>query len=156
MIYFDLDGVIRDMGYGLFGEKGPGACWRQKIYGQTISNYIDRNLNILIDSPPTKYYPLIKENVKCPTILTHQHKSWVPNTKKWLDKYIGEYEIIVVDSPHEKESFLKDGDFLLDDYPSFSPEIVDKLLLISYNYNMHSPCKVRITEPEDLLPYLVK
>lgn len=154
MIYFDLDNTIRHL--NIFNEIAGGPNhWRQRMSdGTSIVNYIDNNVNILTDSPPTEYYSIIKRYVACPVILTHQKEHWLPYTRQWLNNHFWQYELINVDSPSEKEKYLNIGDYLVDDYPHFSSKITDNLLLISMNYNQDSPCKTRIVKPSDLVPYL--
>jgi len=153
MIYFDLDNTIRHL--DIFNIPGGPNYWRKRMSdGTSITNYIDRNLDILVTSYPTEYYSIIKKHVKCPVILTHQKEHWLPYTIYWLDRHFKQYELINVPEIPAKEQYLNIGDYLVDDYPHFSSKITDNLLLISMNYNQDSPCKARITKPEQLLPFL--
>lgn len=153
MIYFDLDNTIRDL--NIFNIKGGPSEWRAGMpNGQTIKDYIDDNLDILVTSPPTEYYPIIKKYTKCPVIITHQREHWLPYTIYWLDRHFKHYELINVCEIPAKEQYINKDDYLVDDYPHFSSKITNNLLLISMNYNQDSPCRKRITKPSDLLPYL--
>lgn len=153
MIYFDLDNTIRHL--DIFNIPGGPSSWRKKLpCGSSIKDYINRNISVLTDSEPTIYYWTIKKHVKCPVILTHQLEHWLPYTKQWLDNHFEQYELINVDSIPDKEHYIEESDLLVDDYPHFSSKITNNLLLISMNYNKRSPCKVRITKPSELLPYL--
>ena len=153
MIYFDLDNTIRHL--DIFNIPGGPDHWRQRMSnGYSVKTYIDHNLNILVSSKPTEYYSIIKNNVKCPVILTHQMEHWLPYTKYWLNRHFKQYELINVCDIPAKEQYLNTGDYLVDDYPHFSSKITNNLLLISMNYNQESPCKVRITKPEQLLPFI--
>ena len=153
MIYFDLDNTIRNL--DLHNIPGGPKSWEASMPdGTSIKTYIDNNLDMLICSHPTEYYSIIKDSVKCPVILTHQQINWLPYTINWLDRHFKQYELINVNSIPEKEKYINNGDYLVDDYPYFSSKITDNLLLISMNYNQDSPCRVRVTKPIDLLPYL--
>ena len=150
MIYFDLDGTIRNLCQPLFGDKEV-SHWRERTAsGETISNYIDRNLHILEDCPPTEYYPVVNALPYAPTILTHQRQNWVSYTERWLRKHFDAFHMIIVDSIRDKEPYLKSGDWLIDDYPFFSDDITDRLILIDYPYNRESKCKFRVKTPKEL------
>lgn len=133
MITFDLDGVIRDLGFAVFGRV-PND-WNETINGKGVVEIINENLNLLDEAPPTKYYSVIKEMFPIPHILTHQSKKWRTHTEAWLGWYFGFYDVQYTKSGiDDKADILEDG-FLVDDYPLFPKDFYKKVILVRYPYN---------------------
>lgn len=162
-IFVDIDGVMRDLDFFLFGNNQPRE-WIDNIHGETFNEYISKRLNILLDSPPTPYFPVICETLrKCEKInvITHQPVKWVPNTLKWLEKHFGNYEIknyhtTIVSSMLEKEKYIGSGDIIIEDYPFFSKKMKNKILLIDKKYNQNAEnYLMRIYNPEQLRTVLL-
>lgn len=124
-VFFDLDGVIRDLGKVVF--KGAVVTdWLQPVDGKyEFFSYMKENMHLLEEAPPTQYYDTIynyyrmgfKEGKKL-NILTHQPKEWRSKTKKWIKKYFPDanYDIMFVDSSEEKLEHIENG-VLIDDHP---------------------------------------
>jgi hypothetical protein len=87
MIYWDLDGVLRDLTWKIPGCKHP-KVWSQKgPFGYDVVEYINRNLHLLKECRPTRYLNVAMWQ-KVVTILTVQRESWKPYTADWLARYI--------------------------------------------------------------------
>jgi hypothetical protein len=147
MIYFDLDGVIRDFEQAIWGDKKLREWDAPCPNGQNVFDYVENNLDVLLTAPPTKYCNVIRKHN--PTILSSQPELWRPNTTKWIKKYVPEYKkIIYVSKPEEKlPYFLKTDNWLVDDYPNFKPEVYRKIILIDTSFNQNVDCKIRVKYP---------
>jgi hypothetical protein len=154
MIYFDLDGPIRDLIAVVHNGKAPLSWDQATPYGTGFLEYVDNNLDILTEAPATEYYNIIKE-LPFVTILTHQPKTWIPYTEDWINKYFkkGEYNVHFVNHPEEKFDFLKEGDILVEDYPMFKS--YSQIALVEYPYNQHvTGERVRIRSTIDMFRFL--
>lgn len=147
MIYFDLDGVIRSLSPTALGY--PAPHWWHKKDGKTIVDLINEDLRILTESPPTEYYPIIKELPEI-NIITHQPEHWKERTTEWISHHFPgkEINIAYVNSPEEKMEYLYDGDYLVEDYPFFKD--YSRIILIDRAYNGQAAAPVRIYQPEEL------
>ena len=136
MIYFDLDGVIRDISVVLFG--GDPKEWGSKVKsGENVPDFIDNNLNVLVEAPVTDFYRFRDYEIGC--ILSCQPVRWRFYTDQWIDKFCPGVDVHYVKKPEDKLSILKNGDFLVEDYPFFSD--YSKIVLVRrlYNINIVNP-----------------
>ena len=132
MIYFDLDGVIRDISVVLFG--GDPKEWGSKVKsGENVFDFINNNLNVLVEAPVTDFYRFRDYKIEC--ILSCQPVRWRFYTNQWIDKFCPGVDVVrYVRKPEDKLSILKNGDFLVEDYPFFSD--YSKIILVRRPYNM--------------------
>jgi len=149
VIFFDLDGVIRDL-CGV--SENPPDDWALRIVGLPFSQYIDENLSVLTEARPTKYYEAIAAHSRELTIISHQREHWRALTSEWLARHFKENEVTVIYTPRGgdcKMEFLKEGDFIVEDYPFFSD--YSRVILIDYPYNRHNRLPAaRVTSPAEL------
>ena len=140
-LYFDFDGVIRDLSGAIFG-KAP-ATWTQTIDGLSFYEYVRRNMHVLINAKPTQYRDTIEKYR--PTIISHQPNSWRKSTLRWLAWYVSSIEgIIFVDDPNDKFNYVGKDDILVEDSPNF--EKYFNIILIDWPYNrtvQHPLARVR-------------
>ena len=151
MIYFDLDGVLRDL-CGL--HSGPAIEWSAKIKGRSLKEHLEKYPEDLLASKKTKFFDLIsaRENI---SIISHQPMFWRSWTDRWLARHFGRREITVIYVPSGgdcKLEYLKPGDWLVEDYPMFSD--YSRIALIDYPYNRHVKAPVRISRKVDLHAFL--
>lgn len=143
-LWLDVDGVLRDLSFAMIG-KDPDS-WIDKIGNETFNEYIDNRMNILLDAPPTIYFPVICEflrKTRDANVITCQPINWIPNTLKWLDKSfkeygINKYNINVVSKIPEKEKYISNKEILLEDYPFFTKRMKSRTILIDKPYNKES------------------
>lgn len=146
-IYFDLDGVLRNLagGAGMIPQTWDDPAPN----GQSFCEYIDNNLGILLEAPRTKYFDVITGNGPV-EILTFQALHWRPNTLEWLRKNMPvPYRVNYVNSMAGKLTFLENA-FLVDDYPKFPGEAYDRIVLIDHHYNRGIDAFARVKEPWQL------
>lgn len=132
MIYFDLDGVIRDLAMGVCGYV-PNS-WDEKINGMGIVELINGSLELLTTSPPTKYYNIIKELFPHPHIVTLQTESWKMLTLQWLHNYFDGHHVRFVEEFSHKLDIVG-ADLIVDDYPFFDKQFYKQVILVRYPYN---------------------
>lgn len=152
MIYFDLDGVIRDLCKAYFG-------FQPNIWDCGLKEKILLDPSPLLKAPPTEYYPVIKEIFKDRKIyiitfqLSEEAKKY---TFSWIKNHFRNSKVIFVNSPEEKISILKKGDILIEDFPLFHQKdfIGKTLVLIDKPYNQSSFCHIRIFSPVGLKYFL--
>ena len=146
MIYYDLDEVIRKLNYfGTFPK------WDSKYKGKSLIDSVNANLNILREAPTTEYFNVIRKQSPI-VILTHQQPGWLDFTFEWLDEHFSPGEVCsihVTNSSEAKLGYLAEGDFLVDDNPTFSD--YSKIILIDQPYNSKVRCPRRVTTPAELL-----
>jgi hypothetical protein len=149
-IFFDLDGVLRNLCKDTFGEHPP--TWNHKNKdGKDMIDLIEENLDILEKAPPTRYIG-IREHIDHMFILTHQHPEWQWKTKKWIEKHIGgNHSMLVVLSTIDKLHLmdLVDG-VLIEDSPKFP--YYDRVVLIDRPYNQEVKGEIaRVKSLEELI-----
>lgn len=153
MLYWDVDGVVRDL-TGQFMDE-PCDYWDKTSSGDTVIGTIDKNLQLLVNAKPTIYYDIAK---KVPNIsfITSQKESWRTYTTEWINKYFKEHgDIIYVNDPAEKLSYLNKKDYLVEDYPFFSN--YSQIILIDRKCNSNVVgCYERIKNSIQLENTLVK
>jgi hypothetical protein len=127
-MFFDLDGVLRDL---------VSACnydpqtWDEPCHGMTLIGYVNHNLDLLVSATPTEYLPVVVE--KEITVLTCQPLNWIPYTKIWLSNHLPKATCIFCQHPMEKLDHLKNGDYLIEDYPLFPNN--KQIIMIDRPYN---------------------
>ena len=137
MIYFDLDGVIRDLSSMVY-DKEPTNYFNKTRGGKSFPELIDENLGLLITAPPTDYF--FHRNYEPKYILSHQPWRWRTNTDLWIKKFCGAAVVVqYVEKPEDKLGFLKNGDFLVEDYPFFVDYSRIILVRKPYNANVVNP-----------------
>ena len=87
MIFWDLDGVIRDISKATFGYHIPTWDHRDAL-GKNLVQKVNDNIHILVSAPPTEYkdmienaYSILDEPIH---ILTVQPRRWQAYTKLWI------------------------------------------------------------------------
>lgn len=152
-IYFDLDGVIRDLS-GYVGGGEPDNWQDPMPNGRRLMEYVEANLECLYECPATKYYYIIRR-LPFVRILTCQPEAWRSYTVCWIQEHFewGRYDIDFVDHADEKLKMLLPGDILIEDYPMFKD--YSQIALIDYQYNRNVEGEIiRIREPEELDAFL--
>jgi hypothetical protein len=153
VVYYDIDGCLRDLAGAVCG-KTPDTYEYQNAFGEGFCDIVDKNLHFLLEAKPTIYYPIVR--MFCPiTIITCQPELWIPNTAKWLMDHFkrGEIRYVeVVGHPKDKLKLLKEGDFLVEDYPMFDD--YSQIILIDHPYNQNVHAKIIVKSPEHLLETL--
>jgi hypothetical protein len=134
MIFFDLDGVLRD----LCGAADINPTdWNCIIKGKSFTQYFTYNKNLLHLAKPTEYLEVAKvfsKFTKQVHILTHQPKDWQRIAVLWIQEHFEAYEPPVTFT-EDKLSLLEKGDILIDDNPGLSN--YDQVLLIHQPYNVN-------------------
>lgn len=145
MIYFDIDGVVRDL---LHSMGANPQQWDFTHNGETLIKFYDRNLDMLTTAPTTEYYSTIEQFDENPTFITRCKESWRIPTHDWLADHFATFRCIFVNEPEEKLHQLQEGDFLVEDYPGFSD--YSQIILIDTPYNQNVYCERRVRTPAEL------
>jgi len=150
MIYFDLDGVIRDLAVGVCGYV-PNS-WDEEINGMGIVELVNNSLELLTTSPPTEYYETIRELFPHPNIVTLQAETWKMLTLQWLHNHFdGQYVRFV--EKFSQKSDVVGTDLIVDDYPFFDKQFYKQVILVRYPYNENvkeEDCHAVVNSPEEL------
>lgn len=150
-VYFDLDGVIRNLAGHMF-TRDP-EDWDEPIHGMNFYDYLDSNLHMLEESPKTEYCDVIAQYY--PTILSCQPLRWREGTMKWIANNLGGKisGVIFTKHPLDKFHYVSKSDWLVEDYPGFKD--YSRIILIDHAYNKKvlNPA-MRIKDPEILDRFL--
>jgi hypothetical protein len=152
VIYFDIDGVVRDLCTAMWGI--TPVIWEHKDKdGRGVCDIINSNLPLLENAPPTEYVPYIS-TLDHLFFISWQDKQWEPYTINWLNKWIGcsRFDVRFVKNTHEKLDMLKEGDILVEDYPNYAD--YSKIILIDQPYNQKVSCNRRVKSPKELAIFL--
>lgn len=161
MIFFDIDGVVRN----LCGVHSSDRMeWSTNIGDDSLCSHIDKNLQELVASPETPYCKIVREyGIKFGlTFISHQHPSWRGPTCEWLNNHFGDIScvnvIFTAEGGDSKLQFLKPWDLIVEDYPMFSDN--SQVIMIDYPYNTQGKLlggfpMVRIRNPEELRKILM-
>jgi len=159
MLYFDCDGVLRDLFTYTMGIEQKD--WNEKVNGKDFFETIEEDRTILNKCHETQYLPIIVSMCPEVNILSSQPVQWREYTNKWIDDKIKPFckcNIQYVSKPFEKMKHLKDGDMLVEDYPFF--EDYSKIVLIDHLYNRklekakNEPI-IRINDKDQMRKFLV-
>lgn len=146
-IFWDLDGVLRDICTPAFG--GNPHNWNHKNeYGKHILDIIEEDLCILAYSPPTEYFEYIVDTFSPLYIVTNQKKHWKPFTWQWLHNNMLDKPFeVIYHKPKDKLLFIEDN-ILVEDYPLF--EDYSNIILIDREYNKETKAPVRVRNIKEL------
>lgn len=157
-IVFDLDGVIRDLHRCIENKYNCEILdwhWKDKE-GRSVTKLIFHDLDILVDSPPTRFASVIKEFAKTHLleIWTNQPTQWRTLTNCWLRNYFGKTSFVVKYlTPEQKIEMVNlEKCLLVDDYPDFTE--YRRVVLIDHPYNQKVDCSMRMKTPDELRKFL--
>ena len=148
MIYWDLDGVLRNLQTMVFGCYPQH--WDEKISGHKLCWHVNRNLSWLEEAPTTEYFPVALQYQPI-VIITSQPENWRAYTMRWIERRIRAV-VKFVNKPDEKLKELRNGDYLIDDCPNFSS--FERIILVDRPYNQHVKAKYRVKTPGELEVFL--
>ncbi len=115
MIFWDIDGVIRDLAVMLWGDE-PLYYNQSTIDGTNIMDKLNREPELLGMAPPTEYLPIAQRYQKkynnIHFITLQKNNDCRHFTIEWIKAYFQEdYSITFVIEESEKDTFL--GKFAL-------------------------------------------
>lgn len=147
-IFFDLDGVIRDIHKAVFGDEYISDWDSKPKNGKGLFETVKENMSVIETALPTKYYEVISLYEPI-SIISCQPDDWRPYTERWMNKYLPFSKIVYTHTAEEKLGMLGDFDVLIEDYPNFSD--YSKIILIDTTYNQNVKGeRMRIKEPIQL------
>jgi hypothetical protein len=145
MLFFDLDGVLRDL---CSAAKINPTNWDCEIEGMNFIEYFDNHLSLLETAPGTEYLKPINTFIDTINVVTSQKDTWKLPTINWLKRNVPNLTTLQFDS--EKIHLLKNQDILIEDYPYYSD--YSKIILIDRPYNKDiSVPHTRVSTPRELL-----
>ncbi len=146
MIYFDLDGVIRDL--CTITNNGNYDTWDKPIDGLSFSEFFNQNLHLLLKAPATEYFSVIANYPGEIKIITVQPEPWRPNCIEWVNAYLGNRNPEII-FENDKLQLLSENDLLVEDYPLY--EDYSQIILIDrpYNWDVKDPV-ARVKTPMQL------
>lgn len=132
-VFFDLDGVLRDLAAKeLYGYDPPK--WDEKKDGKSFVDLVNEDLTILERAKPTEFYPLVK-NCKM-TILSCQLPEWRSRTDNWIKKHLPNATVIYFDHSADKMKFVEERQAIIfEDHPNLGD--YHRVVLIDHPYNRH-------------------
>jgi hypothetical protein len=126
--FFDLDGVLRDL---VSACQYSPQSWDDPCHGLPVCEYINQHLELLASAPETEYCHLVADLPI--TILTVQPLHWIPYTRLWIKNHLPFANVKWCQHPLEKMGYLKEGDWLIEDYPLY--ENNSQIIMIDRAYN---------------------
>lgn len=131
MIYFDLDGVLRDIHTA---ANWKPKSWDEKIEGKSIIAWFAAHQSLLRHAPPTEYLPYALSISPVLNIMTTQPKSWQNSMRLWAEDNLKDifYDITIA-KYMGKLALLKPNDILVEDNPNL-PDY-SQVILIDKEYN---------------------
>lgn len=146
-VLLDIHGVVCD----LLSPMGANPVnWNFRHNRLTLVGFYDQNLDLLATAPETEYCePLRNWLQQIPIFISSCKKSWEPHVEKWLNKHFQTHIHCFVRNPENKLSHLKEGDWLIEDYPGFTD--YSQIILVDRPYNRGVKCDKRVTTPDELL-----
>ena len=162
MLYFDLDGVLRDINYLVFGKEEPDKWDAVNNSGNDVITAVNKNRDILTRAPGTEYLKPVLDYIenygKSLCLITCQPSAWRPYTEKWIERNISKRPyfsarppiVYYTREPEAKLGLLSKNDYLVEDYPKF--KTYEKIYLIDrqYNRNVRGE-RHRVRKPKDLI-----
>jgi len=148
-IYWDLDGVLRDLNKMVYGYDPPGWNYPHPESGEDFLTIINRDFSILSNAPPTEYLSIALQQYKI-HIATCQYPGWWPHTLKWIDAHLPKAVVHRFGgwAGLQKTEFVRGRGILIED----SPRLRDyrNVWLIDRPYNRECNAPIRITSPDHL------
>jgi len=148
MIYWDIDGVLRDLSKIVWGFDPDD--WNYKSPERlSIFDIIRMNPMLLVEAPAGKYIDVARKQKEL-LILSAQLPHWRTLTEMWISTHLKDVPVYItfVDNSQEKLKYLKDGDYLIDDCPLF-PDY-SKIILVDRKYNRNVNAPIRVKTPKEL------
>ena len=152
-IWTDLDGVLRGLDIAALGKEAEE--WGEtNPEGKSTTQIIDEAPELILKAPRLEYCGILHRLPPPITILTHQHKGWIPYTEKWVETNLKglETRLIYTKSAGEKMRYLKNGILLIEDHPKFSD--YSKVVLVRRKYNKHVEAPYSVKNPTELIELL--
>ena len=150
VVFWDIDGVLRDL------VKGLGIEFQLSWEDNKVVEGVEEDFSVLVNSPALPYLDVLLDFLEEESfnlehvILSANPERWRKYTNQWLDEHgLKNVERIFTDTLEEKLDYLDTPDVvLIDDYPYF----VDygNILLIDHSYNKSARPLVRIESPLEL------
>lgn len=138
------------MAFSVFGR--PALTWNEKdCRSNTLIEAVNLDPDLCLLAGPCEYLHYINEYYQGRTVhfLSSQPMTWRWYTEKWLKIYVANpYDIIYTNSSQEKLTYLREGDYLVDDSPCFGD--YSKIILVDYPYNRRINAPIRVRNREEL------
>lgn len=145
-IFFDLDGVIRNLAVAVFGTDPPH--YYHTVDGKSLVDIVHENPRMLIDAPETEYCDYIRSTYGEIIILTAQWPDWLDRTRAWIKEHIP-HSVVLNCKPSEKVRFIERiGGLLIEDSPTLSS--YKNIILVNRAYNQEVTGCVRVYNPDEL------
>jgi len=148
-VYFDLDGVLRNLNKSVYGYEPRG--WNEKtIEGLDLLEVINQDLSILEYAPIMKYYKVVNDLFPVVKIATCQLPHWITRTNKWIKRRLPNAEVLMFNRGQEKFDYVinEKGGVLVEDSPFF--EDYSNVILIDHPYNRHVDAPMRVKTAKQL------
>jgi len=153
MIYWDIDGVIRNL--DVWGYE-PFDWDETDEEGHDVFYFLRKDPSLFYRAKTFPYIEVAQKYEQEKGIIefiTHQPTDKGKRyTKLWIEDYFTSFKIHFVKSPEEKLGFITEGNFLVDDYPYFPS--YKRIILIRRNYNTITSAPMIARNNLDLLHYI--
>jgi hypothetical protein len=150
IIAIDIDGVVRDLYSPLSKYLGKKIFTYEQ--GALVFNLFKENPDFIVEAKPTIFYSVIKKYFKCPTFISYQKRYWRPGTRRWLNKYFKNYNVIFTYSSEEKYKYYNKFKFIIEDNPNLKD--FSNVILADACYNRHIKPMLRVTTAIELSNFL--
>jgi hypothetical protein len=157
MVYFDLDGVLRDL-CGAAGIEPETYDCKVGPFGQSFMDFFGANPELLLTAKPTEYLHIADfyhKYISKITILTNQVESWKSSAVEWVNTYFKDDIPEVIFAKSKLAYLSSEKDLLIEDDPNLSDYSQVMLIDRSYNRNITLPHQ-RIRSPRLLIRELLR
>lgn len=147
-VYFDIDNVVRDFDMGVF--KYHPDKWETLIEGETVMDYVEARLHLLLECPLTSFGERLREYMDMTgckvTFLSCQPYTWRDNTDLWLARnfWPSLIDVVYVHRHEAKLPLLLQGRrrWLVDDNPQLAGwgGVITKTM--PFNKDVLTDCRV--------------
>lgn len=155
MVFFDLDGVLRDLCGAVKIEPEIYSC---EIQGLSFVDFFNQNPELLLLAKPTEYFEaayLYHKYISNIVILTNQAESWRESAAKWVELHFKDEVPEIVFAKDKLAYLTSEKDLLIEDDPNLSDYTKVMLIDRSYNRNVSLP-HYRIRRPQVLVRELLR
>jgi FMN phosphatase YigB (HAD superfamily) len=128
-IFFDLDGVLRDLSGAVFGSD-------PEDWNVDLVERVNQDLGLLVRAEATEYVLAFFSFYGESVIVSNQPPHWRRYTMQWIVRNLSPFipEVIFVDHMKQKLNLIGDQDILVDDFPFFDRKL-DHIILVKHKYN---------------------
>ena len=162
MLFWDLDGVLRDISTAAYGYHIPQWDYKGED-GKGLIQRVNDNISLLVKAPPTEYKDMVERAYEVMDvelhILTVQPKRWQSYTHLWVLNQFQKIgcKITFFQSARDKYAYFKEQEpnsAIVEDHPCFPS--YERVILIRrpWNSSVNNALKI-IHDVDEMQAFIV-